>query len=155
MHFVAGIRSFLAAAGQEVKQLSARTSLIQEKLPPVDTVHGLLTTGSGRSGTFCVSFGTEFKSDFYIELVTTKGAVRLTPVEVTTTKQGTDGEKAEEKKIFEFSIGVKPEIVAFAKSIRKGEVDPRQTPEQGYKDLEILQGLLESGEGSGAIKTFN
>ncbi|PKS06036.1 hypothetical protein jhhlp_007870 [Lomentospora prolificans] len=154
VHFVAGVRYFLAAVGQEVKQLSARTALLQEKLPPVDTVHGLLTTGSGRSGTFICSFGTEFKSGFTIELVTTNGAVRMSPVEVTVTKRGANGEKTEEKKDFEFNTGVKAELVAFAQSINAGEVDPRQTAEQAFKDLEILQALLESGEASGAIKTF-
>lgn len=154
VHFVAGIRHFLSAVGEEIKQLSARTALIQEKLPPVDTVHGLLTTTSGRSGTFIVSFGSEFKSGFTIELVTTNGSVRLTPGVVNVTRKGPDGEKVEETKTFEFNSGVKAEVAAFAQSITNGKVDARQAPSEALKDLEILQALLESGEDSGAIKSF-
>lgn len=152
MHFVAGLRLLLNAARQEVDQLSARTTLLQKKLAPVDTVHAILTTQSGRSGTFSVSFGTEFKSGFQIQVVTTHGSVTVTPVEVTTIRKGADGNKAEEKKEFGFTAGVKPEVEAFQRSIEAGKVDEKQSPEQALKDLEILEGMLKSGEKGGVLK---
>lgn len=101
-----------------------------------------------------MSFGSEFKSGFTIELVTTNGSVRLTPGVVNVTRKGPDDEKVEETKTFEFNSGVKAEVAAFAQSITDGKVDARQAPSEALKDLEILQALLESGEDFGAIKTF-
>jgi predicted dehydrogenase len=126
--------------------------LLQKKLAPVDTVHALLSTKSGASGTFTVSFGTEFKAGFQIHIVTTKGSVTVTPTEVTVTMKDEGGNKLELKKNFAFSAGVKPEIEAFGKSINAGNVDSKQSPENALKDLEILEGMLRSGEKGTILK---
>ena len=68
--------------GQDVKRFVSFTNLLQKKLAPVDTVHAVVSTEGGHVGTFCVSFGTEFKSGFEIEVVTTNGAVSVFPTEV-------------------------------------------------------------------------
>lgn len=152
VHFVAGLRYLLAAGGEHITHLAAFTSLLQEKLAPVDTVHATLRISNGNNGTFNVSFGAEFKSGFEIELVTDKGAVIVTPTEVITTVKNEAGEKREERTPFEFSAGVKPEIVAFAQSIEAGKADKRGVPEEALTDLKILQSLLESGEEGGKVK---
>ncbi|KIH93772.1 hypothetical protein SPBR_04351 [Sporothrix brasiliensis 5110] len=131
--------------------VSAFTTLLQPKLAPVDTVQSILTTDKDTNGTFCVSFGTEFKSASEIEVVTTKGAVTLTPTTVTSTwVEVAGGDKKEDKKDFSLSSGVKPEVVAFGASLAKGAVDPRQSAEKALKDLAILEALLASADQGGA-----
>jgi predicted dehydrogenase len=143
----------LSAAGEEIRQLSSFTAQLQEKLPPVDTVHAILATQSGRSGTFCLSFGTEFKKGFEIEVVTTTGAVTVGDCRVTTLSKDSSGEKVGTES-FPPSSSVKPEVVAFANSIQAGIVDPRLQPKQALKDVEILQGMLESGRVGAAMKVL-
>ena len=58
VHFIAGIRALLSGGGEKVGSVSAYTTLLQEYLPPVDTVDAVWRLESGRTGTFCVSFGT-------------------------------------------------------------------------------------------------
>lgn len=156
VHFIAGLRYLLGetARKHDISRVSAVTTLLQPKLAPVDTVQSILTTDKGAIGTFCVSFGTEFKSAFEIEVVTTKGNITLAPTAVTSTwVEGDAKDKKEDKKEFSFSAGVKPEIVAFAASLGKGVVDPRQSPQQALKDLAILEALLASADKGGAPLT--
>lgn len=141
----------LGAVGEEVTQVASLSNLLQERLPPVDTVHSVAATSGGLSGTIVMSHGVEFKSGLEIEVVTTNGAVRWTPTQVQVTKQGAEKETT----AFERESGVKAEVAAFGKSVESLKIDPLQTPEQAYKDLEILQGLLESGEAKASLKTFN
>ena len=42
-----------------------------------------------------------------------------------------------------------PEVFAWAKSIRHGKWDPRQSAEQGLADLEMLEAMAKSGEANG------
>jgi len=152
VHFIAGLRWLLSARGQDIQQLAAFTALLQPKLAPVDTVHAIMATTKGRIGTFSVSFGTEFKSSFEIEVVTTEGAVTVTPAEVTITRRGGPGGVQTERKEFGFSAGVKPEMEAFGKSIQTEQLDPRQSPAEALKDLAILQGMLESAQGHSHVQ---
>ncbi|KAL2760945.1 hypothetical protein ACRALDRAFT_2096640 [Sodiomyces alcalophilus JCM 7366] len=156
VHFVAALRAMLAAAGgEEVTQLTARTALLQPRLPPVDTVYGVLTTRGGVSGTASISFGIEFKAGFHCQVVTTEGSVTMTPSEVTVVRRGDDGgAQVVEKTQFGRDSGVKAETEAFAASIALGEVDARQTPQEALKDLQILEGLLESGAAGGAVRAI-
>ena len=109
---------------------------------------------NGNNGTFNVSFGCEFKSGFEIQVVTDKGAVTVTPTDVTTTTKNSSGEKEDKVEKFEYSSGVIPEILSFAQSIEAGKGDERATPQQALMDLRILQSLLESGEDNGQVKSF-
>jgi predicted dehydrogenase len=154
VHFVAGLRHMLASGKEQITLLAAFTSLLQKKLAPVDTVHATMKLTNGNNGTFNVSFGCEFKSGFEIQVVTDKGAVTVTPTDVTTTTKNSSGEKEDKVEKFEYSSGVKPEILSFAQSIEAGKGDERATPQQALMDLRILQSLLESGEDNGQVKSF-
>jgi len=154
VHFVAGLRHMLAAGNEQITHLAAFTSLLQEKLAPVDTVHATLKITNGNNGTFNVSFGAEFKSGFEIQVVTDKGAVTVTPTEVTVTTKNASGEKEDAVEKFEFSSGVKPEIFSFAHSLEIGKGDERAAPQQALMDLRILQSMLESSEQGGKVKSF-
>ncbi|KAM0276300.1 hypothetical protein ACHAQH_006889 [Verticillium albo-atrum] len=152
VHFVAGLRMLLGAVGEDVGEVSARTALLQEKLAPVDSVHAVAMTEAGAIGTVSISFGTEFKSGFEVQVVTTEGSVTMTPVDVKTVRRGKDGKKAEETKEFARCSGVPAELEAFGASLKEGKADGRQDTTQALKDLAILQGLLESGAAEGQAK---
>lgn len=115
-------------------------------------MHAILATGSGRSGTFSVSFGAAFQAGFEIEVVTTKGRVTVTPTAVTTVHHDGSGQKQEHTEEFKFASGVANEVEAFAASIEARVADARAAPQQAAKDLEILQSMLESGKGGGVLK---
>ncbi|KAK4201170.1 putative oxidoreductase [Triangularia verruculosa] len=145
VHFVAALRYLLGASGQELSKLVAYTALLEERLQPLDTIHGVASTKQGVNGSVVISFGTEFKNGTDVEIVTTNGTVSWNPTEVkTVTKEG------ESKKEFEYSSGVAAEVAVFAQAIKAGteKVDGLQTPEEALRDLEVLEGLLESGSGS-------
>ncbi|KAL2256294.1 hypothetical protein VTK26DRAFT_1888 [Humicola hyalothermophila] len=154
VHFVAGLRHLLAAAGQEIKQLTGFTTLLDERLIPADTIHAVALTQDGKAGNITITFGTEFKSSMDIEIVTTNGRVVWTPTEVKTVVRQADGTEKTETKQFAYSSGVKAEVEEFARAVERGELDGRQTPEEALKDLEILQRLLESGAAGAAVKAI-
>ncbi|CAF9943289.1 MAG: hypothetical protein ALECFALPRED_010992 [Alectoria fallacina] len=151
IHFVAALRCLLEAAGQSVSTVRASTSLIKEDLAPVDTLNAHMTTSNKRNGTFNLSYGSEFRRDCQIRIVTTTGAVAVSPSEV---RISTSDKSAAQEKSFRFppGSGVRKEVAAFAESIYTNEPNPRGSPEQAYHDLKLLQGMLESGEEEGAAK---
>ncbi|KAL1874012.1 hypothetical protein VTK73DRAFT_566 [Phialemonium thermophilum] len=154
VHFVAALRLLLGALDEHVQRLAGFSNLLVEALPPVDTVHAVAATQTGAAGTVCISFGTEFKSGLEVEIVTTNGAVVWTQTEVTVVRKGKDGAKTVEKENFEYDSGVTPEFAAFGKSLKAGVANPLLSPEEALKDIEIVQGLLESGEAGAQLKTL-
>lgn len=154
VHFIAGLRYLLAARNLQITELAAFTNLLQKRLAPVDTLHATLRASNGSNGTFNLSFGTEFKSGFDIEVVTDRGAVSVKPTEVLVTSKGADGKKNEEPWDFEVSSGVVLEVEAFAYSIQTGKANDKCTPHQAMMDLKIIQRMLESGEHGGAVQSM-
>jgi predicted dehydrogenase len=152
VHFVAGLRDLLVAGGEHITHLAAFSSLLERKLAPVDTIHTTLRISNGNNGTFNLSFGTEFKSGFEIEVITDKGAVIVRPTEVVVTTKDEKGEKKEDVRKFEFGAGVKPEILALAESLKEGKLTGKASSEEALMDLRILQSMLESGENGGKVK---
>ena len=118
-------------------------------LPPVDTLNGAILLASGRSGVVQISFGTEFKSDFLIEVVSSNGSVAMTPAGVKVSEKNADGELKEDAKPFPFNTGVTLELEAFGNAIMQGVADERQTAEEALIDLELVEALLRSGEANG------
>ncbi|KAK5309038.1 hypothetical protein LTR93_012277, partial [Exophiala xenobiotica] len=149
VHFVAGLRYLLAAGNQYITRLSAFTTLLQTKLAPLDTLTANVKISNHRCGTFSVSFGIEHKSNFVLEIVTTKGAVEVRPTEVKVVGKDSSGSKTEEKEEFAFSAGVKPEIEAFANGIQSGSPDKALAPREALNDLLILEAILRSGASDG------
>ncbi|KAK3492770.1 uncharacterized protein B0T23DRAFT_317220 [Neurospora hispaniola] len=147
VHFIAGLRLLLSELNQEITHVAGFSALLEERLLPVDTVHAVALTNDGKSGTISISFGTQFKTGLEVEVVTTQGSVYWNPTQIKTKTK--EGEKTEE---FEKSTGVKEEMAAFAKAIENGQTEKEQTPEEALKDLEVVQRLLESGEGKGIVK---
>lgn len=110
-----------------------------------------MTTANKRKGTFNLSYGSEFRRECQLCIVTTTGAVAVSPSEV---RISTNDKKAPQNKTFRFppSSGIRKEVAAFAESIYTNEPNPLGSPEQAYLDLKLLQGMLESGEEEGAAK---
>lgn len=151
IHFVAALRHLLEAVGQSISTVRASTSLIQESLPPFDTLNASMTTTTKRNGTFNLSYGSRFRRECQIRIVTTSGAVSVTPSEVVVSS---NDKRVIQERTYRFppGSGVRKEVAAFAEGIHRKEPDPRGSPEQAYDDLKLLQGMLESGEEEGAVK---
>ncbi|CAG8951091.1 hypothetical protein HYFRA_00006489 [Hymenoscyphus fraxineus] len=147
VHFVAGTRLLLGEKDKPTN-LTAYTTLLQEYLPPVDTVNSVWQTASGISGTFSVSFGTTLSGSEYV-VACEKGSVTVSFGKVTV-KLGEEKENVESVKEFkEEGSGVKQEVAAWAKSIADGVFNTKQSPEHALADLEILEKMLKSGEAQG------
>ncbi|KAL2140946.1 hypothetical protein VTI28DRAFT_3043 [Corynascus sepedonium] len=156
IHSVASLRLLLGAAGDNIKQLVGFSTLLNKALVPVDTIHAAAITGGGRGGTIVLTFATEYKFNIEVEIVTTKGSVlwNLTEVTTVTGKGDGSGDQVQEKKEFPYSSGVKEEVKAFAASLAAGKLDTLQSPTEALKDLEIIQALLESGDGGATVKNI-
>ncbi|KAL4813261.1 hypothetical protein BDW67DRAFT_168519 [Aspergillus spinulosporus] len=140
IHTVAGVRLILGRGKNSLKGLTAQTSQLQEHLPPIDTVDALLTTASGATGVFSLSFGSEFK-DSVLEFTCEKGVVSL--VEDRLTVNGVATEIPFE------GVGVKEEVKAFGESIVNGELNKKLVPDEALADLEVLEMMVKSGEDGG------
>ncbi|GLI76570.1 hypothetical protein PoHVEF18_004843 [Penicillium ochrochloron] len=153
VHFVAVLRIFLAALGRTIDSTSAYTMSLQKNLPPVDTVHAILRTDNGRSGSYISSVGIEAKLAMEFEIVTDKGSVTYRPFQmqiVTKLKDQQEQGKWEEKtEPAPLMWGVKEEVAAFAESISSGKLDSRLSISEALQDLRILEAMLKSAEAEG------
>jgi len=152
VHSTAGTRLLLGESAKPTA-LSAFTALLQEHLPPVDTVNSIWLTKSGISGTFSISYGTTFSGGEY-SIAAEKGSVMIVGNTVTV-RLGE--EKQGNVTVTEFKDegnGVKQEVAAWAQSIVNGTPDPKQSPEEALADLEILEKMLKSGEEHGKTETL-
>jgi len=154
VHFVAGTRLLLGESAKPTS-LTAYTTLLQEHLPPVDTVNSVWHTKSGISGTFSVSFGTTLSGSEYT-VACERGSVTIVQTKVIV-REGEESEGKFWERDFKSEgekNGVKEEVAAWAASIADGKPDPRQSPEQALADLEILELMLKSGEQQGQVQTL-
>lgn len=142
VHFIAGIRLMLGEKAK-MERVSAYTTLLQQHLPPVDTVDATFRLANGRTGTFCASFGTTFSGAEWA--VACEGGVVSVVGSKVTTKVKRGEETSEEFQ----DEGVKQEVDAWAESLVRGEQEAYQKPEEALADLEILECMLQSGEADG------
>ncbi|KAL2813897.1 hypothetical protein BJX63DRAFT_431755 [Aspergillus granulosus] len=153
VHFVAVLRTLLAALGEKVKSVSAHTTSLQAHLPPVDTVHAILRTANGRSGTYISSVGIEAKRAMEFEIVTDKGSVTYRPFQkeiVVNKKQDQEGDSWEAaSESVTLMWGVKEEIAAFAEGIAMGRLDSRLSSDEALEDLRVMEAMLSSGDAQG------
>jgi predicted dehydrogenase len=152
VHFVAGTRILLGESAKPTA-LSAYTTLLQEHLPPVDTVNSIWQTKSGISGTFSVSYGTTLSGSEYT-VACEKGSVSIVRSKVTVREGEEKASKFTEKDFPEEGSGVKAEVKAWAESIADGKANLGQAPEQALADLEILEKMLKSGEAQGKTESL-
>ncbi|KAL6703538.1 hypothetical protein ACN47E_009563 [Coniothyrium glycines] len=144
VHFIAGTRLMLGAGGAQMKSVSAFTAQLQAHLPPVDTLHSTILLDNGSSGTLSVSFGTTDTGAEYV-VAAEKGSVLVAGGKVVVTRDG----KEEVKEFPEEGNGVNQEIKAWAESLKDGQRNARQSPEEALNDLRVLEAALRSGEQGG------
>jgi len=157
VHFIAATRLLLQAEKEEnkISRVAAFTTQLQEHLPPVDTVDATWRLGSGVTGAFSVSFGTTFKVVEY-SVACEKGVVTASVEFIpgggkpkgTVVVRNAKNEEVSREEVPD-SSGVKEEVKAWAEGIEKGLMDGRQSAEEGLRDLEILEAMLQSGENDG------
>lgn len=130
------------------------SSLLKERLLPVDTVRAVATSTNGATGTLTMSYGTDFKNVTEIEVITTNGRVTWSPSNgVETVRRSETGDDVRDTLNIDMNQGVLAEFEAFAESVELGRINERQSPEEGLKDLVLLEALLRSGEEGAAVKT--
>lgn len=120
--------------------LSAHSTLLQEHLPPVDTVEATAKSKKGAIGSISISFGTTAKGSEWT-VGCEKGFVSITRNQVTVNDK-TD--EVEDEK-----TGVPPEVRKWGEALAAGTVNERQSPEEALADLELIEAMLRSGEQGG------
>ncbi|KAI9856509.1 MAG: hypothetical protein M1813_008887 [Trichoglossum hirsutum] len=146
VHFVAGTRLLLGPE-DPVTRVSAFTSRIREHLPPIDTLDSIWKTKSGTTGTFSVSFGTTLTGGSYT-VACEKGSVSVLDGAVVVRLEG-EGEGEGKKVEFGDDSGVEKEVRDWTEVVRSGNQNPKISPKEAYKDLLVLEKMLESGERNG------
>ena len=146
VHFVAGTRMVLEGAGVRPVRTSAFSVQLQEHLPPVDTVDATVKLSNGATGTVCMSFGTTFTGFAEYAFACEKGTLVVSRGKVIITREG----KEEVKEFPDEGNGVTQEIAVWGEGLAAGKLDPRQSPEEALKDLQVLEGMLTSGDNDGA-----
>lgn len=151
VHFVAVLRTLLAALGRNIEAVSAYTTSIQKTLPPADTVHAIIKTDDGRVGSYISSVGIESKLGMDFEIVTDKGSVRYSPfqMQISTKLKNQEGKWEEQSQTAPLMWGVKEEVAAFAEGISTGRLDPRLSTSEALEDLRTVEAMLISGDAQG------
>lgn len=151
VHFVAVLRTLLAALDRNIEAVSAYTTSIQKTLPPVDTVHAILKTDNGRVGSYISSVGIESKLEMNFEIVTDKGSVRYSPfqMQIITKLKNQEGKWEEQSQTAPLTWGVKEEVAAFAEGISTGRLDSKLSISEALEDLRVVEAMLTSGDAQG------
>lgn len=144
-----------------ITTVTATRALIQEHLPPFDTLAGFFTTSEPTlNGTFNISFGIEASSTRKYTLRGSKGTLTVewgeTQILTLTTLSTNPEEKDPHEVVIELpSQGVVDEFEAFGEALTEGVgseswklVESRSGPRATLRDLAIIEGALNSG-GSG------
>ncbi|OBT89391.1 hypothetical protein VE02_01435 [Pseudogymnoascus sp. 03VT05] len=147
VHFTAGTRLLLGPLNRPVS-LSAYTALVQPHLPPIDTVNSIWQTAKGVSGTVQISFGTSLSGDEYT-IACYDGSVTVSRDTVSVrTGEEKDG-NVTTRVLLASGSGVKAEVQAWAEGIEARKENSLQSPAEALADLELLEAMIESGEGEG------
>ncbi|KAI9765759.1 MAG: hypothetical protein M1840_007193 [Geoglossum simile] len=145
IHDIAGTR-LLLGPDNRIDRVSAFTSQIRSHLPPMDTLDAIWRTESGVTGTFSISFGTTLIGSSYT-FGCEGGTVSVQRDVVIVRTEGEEGERRVEFK--EQGWGVEREVRDWAEAIEAGEQIQRLSPAEAYRDLVVLEGMLESGKRDG------
>lgn len=133
MHYTAGLR-YLLGPETFITRLSAFTTLLQEHLPPADTVDAILKTNTGIQGTFQVSYGTSLVGPEWT-VGCEKGSVSVGDSKITV--RSVDG-KEDVQNVEDERTGVPPEVRQWGQALAVGKVNPEQSPSQALADLELV-----------------
>lgn len=119
-----------------------------------NTLYSAIQIRNGNSGTFNISFGSDYQTTFAIEIITDRGSVTVEADQVACIRRDKNGKMTEETTPLALDNGVKGEIQAFAESIQNNVADERGVPEQALADLRLIQHMLESDKEGGTVKVM-
>lgn len=159
VHHIAVLRRVIGP--ERMAFVTARVGQRQPHLRPIDTVDGEIRCDSGVTGKFSLSVGSEtYARDYVVECEF--GNVVVGPGEngIGVTVQHVDKQgRTYDTAVYEFPWGsaVPVELEAFAEGIRTGKMDPRLSPYEALRDLEVVSEwgdeLLESLSFSFVLKS--
>lgn len=151
VHFASELRQIL---GSEVTQVAAFGSIVRPFLAPVDTISSICRLENGVSGTFTLSAASS-KTINQMVIVGENGSVVVKTGNNDNSKEVApavvESPRNPGGKEFEF-VGVNTSIAAFAAEVASGVQEPRSSPAQALKDLQLIEALLVSVE-SGKLIT--
>jgi hypothetical protein len=113
--------------------VSAFTTLLQDHLPPVDTINAILELQSGVAGTYQQSVGTSLTGSEWT-IACDRGVATVADSKVTIRR----GDDVEEMLITDERTGVPPVIRAWAEGLVKSNRDQDLEPEEAIADLELV-----------------
>lgn len=136
VHYVAGLRQLIDAAGDRMERVSSFTTLLKSHLAPFDTINAVIRTESGISGTFQLSVGTTLRGDEFT-VACENGVVTVNGSDVKIVANG----KETQHSISNEKTGVPPEVRAWGEAIAAGKTWEAQEPENALADLELVSPL--------------
>lgn len=164
VHFIAGLRMLV---GSEVTSVSARTTHVDQSLPPPDVISSNFILENGCSGVYTMVVSSRSPKLFW-RVVGLKGTIQIERGNqegkhgYTVLFWGTDGQC---KSTFYPFSGVQEELKCFLHDISKAtlkkeiayEAESRSSYVEGARDVAVLEAMLESGKKNGAqvqVKKF-
>jgi len=145
IHYIAGLRFLLSAAGQRISHVTASPVHLQR----ADKTLATMQLANGNSGTFGISPETDPAAKFVIEVVTDQGGVTVLDTHCLALTKNEQMERPRRMKPSTSDNGVKRMIAAFADSIGTGREDVRGSPTQALEDLKIVDAIVKSAEDGG------
>lgn len=145
VHRTAAIRLIVG----EVIEVNAVAKQFREDLPPVDTVVANMVFENGAIGGFLHTFGAAVWVEHPLIVAGTKGTLQVSTGSL-------EIQLKDEKKIFKVDqsmTSVQRELAAFGESIRE-QIPHFNTPEEGLRDVAIIQAMMESAK-SGKTMEIN
>ena len=129
--------------------VQARSDLVRQHLPPIDSVTAIIATKSGAIGSYQHSAGSNL-SLFDWDVGYEGGSVKIVGEKVTVTPAGGEAVVKE----FARKWCVAEEVAAWAKAIEEGVQNELQRPEEALADLEFLEKLFLSGDRGGELQRY-
>lgn len=123
----------------EVHAVQAFTRLVNQTIPPVDTLAASLYFENGAVGAYVASYAPTPLVATPLLVVGEKGVLR---VEIGAVEIAWDGRS--ERREYVPHAGVHNELAAFHKTIREG-VAHANTPEEALRDVAVIEAMLASG----------
>lgn len=131
----------------EVASVTAHVTQVRSDLVPADTLSASLCFDSGALGAYAVTFATGAPWAPVLDVVGDAGALRVGRYEVLEYSGGGELEPVSVVK----GQDIDAELAAFARSIRTGEPH-RNTPEEGLRDVALIEAILRSAETGRAVQ---
>lgn len=150
VHNAAGLRRVLSSAPVRV---AAFTNQVREYLPPVDTLHSAVQLANGATGTFTLSFGSNAQRNV-LQLSAERGSLEFTDMNRIVVKDTEGKVISDERYEGQFQHAVSRELNAFADNVKEGKIAVLGSPEEAYRDLALIDAILDSGKANGAPQSL-